>query len=179
MIYFTSDLHLGHTSVLGFQNRPFENIDDMNRALIHNFNSVVKPSDTLYILGDISHRIPESKANELIKRFKGRKILIKGNHDGDYDPSLFEGIYDYLELNYEHMKYVLMHYPLMEWNRSRYNSSIHLHGHIHSDGKYNEENRETGILRYDVGVDSNNYYPVSIDYIRYYFADSIRIRERN
>lgn len=177
-IYFSSDLHLGHRGIIDFQNRPFQSVEEMNRTLIHNFNSVIHANDVLYLLGDVTHRIPESEANGLIKKLKGRKILIRGNHDGDYDPTLFEGIYDYKEFNHEKMKYVLMHYPLMEWNRSRHNSSIHLHGHIHSDGQYNEENRVNGILRYDVGVDANHYYPVSLQYIQQYFAESIRIRER-
>ena len=114
-IYFSSDLHLGHRSVIGFQNRPFENVEEMDNGIIHNFNSVVHRDDILYILGDLSYRIPESQANELIKRINGRKILIRGNHDGHYDKSLFEEIYDYKEFKHEKIKYVLMHYPLMEW----------------------------------------------------------------
>ncbi len=86
-IYFSSDLHLGHRSVIGFQNRPFENVEEMDNGIIHNFNSVVHRDDILYILGDLSYRIPESQANELIKRINGRKILIRGNHDGHYDKS--------------------------------------------------------------------------------------------
>ena len=57
----------------------------------------------------------------------------------------------------------------MEWNRNRHNNSIHLHGHIHSDGQYNQNNRENGIMRYDVGVDANCYAPVSLAHIREYF----------
>ncbi|WP_277293488.1 hypothetical protein [Veillonella montpellierensis] len=60
-----------------------------------------------------------------------------------------------------------------EWNQSRHNSSIHLHGHIQPDGHYNEENRANDILRYYVGVDANHYYPVSLRYIQQYFADAI------
>lgn len=176
-IYFTSDLHLGHRGVIQFQHRPFQDVESMNREIIHNFNSVVHANDMLYILGDVTHRISESEANALIGKIKGRKILIRGNHDVEYDVSLFEDICDYRELNHEKLKYVLMHYPLMEWNRSRHNSSIHLHGHIHSDGRYNEENRANGILRYDVGVDANHYYPVSLRYIQQYFRDAIRIRK--
>ena len=58
----------------------------------------------------------------------------------------------------------LMHYPMLSWPRSHY-GSIMLHGHIHSDGSYNRDNMETGIKRYDVGVDANGYMPVSIKQI--------------
>lgn len=170
-MYFSSDLHLGHRGVIKFNNRPFETLDEMHQTIIHNFNSVIKKTDMLYLLGDIAYRIPMDEANALIAKIKGKKILIRGNHDGEYDPALFEAVYDYKEFNHQKLKYVLMHYPLMEWNRSRHNSSIHLHGHIHSNGAYNEENRKNGILRYDVGVDSHCYYPVSLTYIQSFFRE--------
>ena len=37
---------------------------------------------------------------------------------------------------------------------------------IHSKGDYNLQQKENGILRYDVGVDANNFCPVSIEYIK-------------
>ena len=50
---------------------------------------------------------------------------------------------------------------MMSWPKSRY-GSLHLHGHIHSKGDYNIKQRDAGILRYDVGIDANNYQPVSL-----------------
>lgn len=41
MIYFTSDLHLGHKGIISMQNRPFENVAEMNRTIINNYNSCV------------------------------------------------------------------------------------------------------------------------------------------
>jgi calcineurin-like phosphoesterase family protein len=143
------------------QNRPFENAEEMNEALIKNYNSVVHKDDTVYILGDIAHRIGVTYANELISRLNGKKYLIKGNHDKKFDESLFEEIRDFMTVSINGHYIALMHYPMLSWPRSHY-GSIMLHGHIHSDGKYNKENRENGILRYDVGVDANNYAPVSI-----------------
>lgn len=87
MIYFTSDLHLGHEAVVRMQNRPFANADEMNRVLIENYNSVVHKDDTVYLLGDICFRIGVEKANELIASLKGKKYLIRGNHDKKYDGS--------------------------------------------------------------------------------------------
>ena len=76
MIYFTADLHLGHPAAIKFGNRPFENVEEMDKTLISNFNSIVKPNDTVYILGDIAYRLPVEKTNELIKKLNGKKILI-------------------------------------------------------------------------------------------------------
>ena len=168
MIWFTSDLHLNHRAVVRMCGRPFESVDEMNDILIRNFNECVKNNDTVYILGDLSHRTPVIEVNNFITRLNGKKILCKGNHDKRYDSSLFEGIYDFLEISVHGVNISLMHYPMMSWPKSR-RGSIHLHGHIHSKGDYNLQQRKEGILRYDVGVDANNFYPVSIMEIKEFF----------
>ena len=169
MIWFTSDLHLGHRAAIGMCGRPFETVEEMNETLINNFNHCVKKDDTVYILGDISHRTPVAEVNQLISRLNGKKILCKGNHDKNYDTELFEGIYDFLEVSLNGINISLMHYPMMSWPKSRY-GSLHLHGHIHSKGDYNIEQRDAGILRYDVGIDANNYQPVSLVEIKRFFG---------
>lgn len=54
MDYFISDLHFGHKNVLAFDNRPFDNIEQHDNALIRNWNNAVNIDDDVYILGDIS-----------------------------------------------------------------------------------------------------------------------------
>ena len=76
MIYFTSDLHLGHRGIIRMQDRPFADLKEMNRLLIYNYNAVVGKDDIVYILGDIAHHLPVEDANEMIRKLKGRKILI-------------------------------------------------------------------------------------------------------
>lgn len=165
MIYFTSDLHLGHENVLRFHHRPFADVQEMNRVLITNYNAVVRPEDTVYILGDLAYKISVQDANALIAKLNGKKYLIRGNHDKNYDVSLFEEICDYKDVAACARHFALMHYPIMSW-KQMHRGSIHLHGHIHSEGTdYNQENKNNGIRRYDVGVDANNYYPVSIEKI--------------
>ena len=168
MIYFTSDLHLGHNAVINMQNRPFADADEMDRVLIVNYNSVVHKNDTVYLLGDICFRIGVDRANELIASMNGKKYLIKGNHDKKYDESLFEEVRDFMTISANGMNIALMHYPMLSWPKSRHGSFM-LHGHIHSDGLYNFSNLEAGIKRYDVGVDANGYYPVSLNQIENFF----------
>ena len=50
MIYFTSDLHLGHQGIIKLQNRPFESLEEMNKTLIANYNAMIHRDDTVYIL---------------------------------------------------------------------------------------------------------------------------------
>ena len=85
MIYFTCDLHLGHRGIIEMKNRPFQNVEEMYRILVDNYNEVVHKNDTVYFLGDISHHTPIERVNELLSMMKGKKIHIKGNHDKKYD----------------------------------------------------------------------------------------------
>lgn len=80
MKYYISDLHFDHTNVIKFDNRPFNSVEEMNSALIHNWNSVVKKSDIVYVLGDFCFGNTE-RTNELFNQLNGKIILIRGNHD--------------------------------------------------------------------------------------------------
>ena len=172
MIWLTSDLHLGHEAAIRLSGRPFSNVEEMNRCLVGNYNQLVTGRDTVYILGDLTYRIKEKEANELVSKLNGKKILIRGNHDRvNYDATLFTEICDLKKLRYQHCKFILMHYLLAEWEGKEH-YSIHLHGHIHSKGRYNQENIRRGIRQYDVGVDANYFEPVNLDELVRLFADA-------
>jgi len=169
MIYFTSDLHLGHRGIIAMQDRPFVSVAEMNQVLLANYNTVVHRDDTVYILGDICHHLKLSSANEMIAQMNGKKILITGNHDKKYDESLFREICDFKTTSLNGIYFSLMHYPMLSWPKKN-SGSIHLHGHIHAGEEYNRQNRKEDVFRYDVGVDANNFYPVSVKQIIDFFG---------
>lgn len=185
MIYVTSDTHFLHKNVLGFmeeRGRRWETIEEMEDALIDNINSVVAPNDELYHLGDFSYRKTREEAMALRRRIRCRKVhLIPGNHDKDWTRPEVEGTFIVEPLikilKIDGQKVVLSHYPIADWPGMSH-GSIHLHGHIHSEGSdYNELNRAQGLYRYDVGVDANNFFPVSLEEIFAWF-DGAECRER-
>lgn len=172
MIWFTSDLHLGHKAIVGMAGRPLGGVDEMNEALVSNINEKVAEDDELWILGDATCRVSKAEAEGLLRRIRCRHVhLVRGNHDRDWSGSgVFASVQDYKELKAQGMKLILFHYPIAEWRGFYHDWSVHLHGHIHADASYNEDNRAKGIRAFDVGVDANGYAPVSLDAILAFFG---------
>ena len=168
MIFFTADLHFGHENIIRSAHRPYQTAEDMDMALIGNWNSAVSPADEVYILGDLTLRGPQ-QAMEFLRRLNGRKYLVRGNHDqfadrATFDKTLFQWVRDYHKLFYLGYQFILFHYPIVDWDQ-RHHGAIHLHGHQHNQPGYNIKNAETHLLRYDVGVDANGMSPVSAEQI--------------
>lgn len=164
MIYFTSDLHFYHDKIIRHTHRPFRSVEEMNRALIKRWNDKISSDDEVYILGDVTMKGADL-ASAILYSLKGKKHLIRGNHDHfidepQFDRSIFASVQDYLEMTYLNQKFVLFHYPIVEWNGSG-KGVISLHGHQHNHKEYNVKNQQNKILRYDVGVDANDMAPVS------------------
>ena len=53
MIFYIADWHYNHANILAYDNRPFKTVEEMNTALVERWNSVVTPTDTVYVLGDM------------------------------------------------------------------------------------------------------------------------------
>lgn len=168
MDYFTSDTHFYHLNVIKYCNRPYTSVEQMNEELVQNWNSVVNDSDTVYHLGDVSIEPKDKKTLkqrksllvELLSSLRGKKVLVAGNHDELYGPTykkLFHKVYPYLEIKPSKgvPHFVLFHYPIEGW-AGRNSGSVHLHGHSHGNCKKSKN-------RYDVGVDCNNYVPLSLE----------------
>lgn len=158
-IWFTSDTHFGHANIIRFCNRPFDNIEEMNEALIRNWNECVQPNDDVYHLGDFSfERKPENTA----RRLNGNKHLIKGNHDKRHHLKLIAPFFNWIKDVYElkvdkKIRVWLSHYAHRRWPKSHH-GTIHLYGHSH--GELEDFGKST-----DVGVDAWDYRPVSLETI--------------
>lgn len=170
IIYFTSDLHFCHSNIIKLSKRPFKNVEEMNNTLVQNWNSCISDDDEVYVLGDFSYRGSVQEVNTILKKLKGKKYLIKGNHDGfindkAFDSKAFEWIRDYHILSYKEINLVLFHYPILEW-QGFFGDSLHLYGHVHNSTKDEKQRKRLDILgsrAINVGVDVNDYHPISIE----------------
>ncbi len=136
--FYIADWHYDHINCIRFDNRPYNNISEMNTDLINKWNSVVSNEDTVYILGDMFWCKAE-QAIQVLDQLKGNKILIKGNHDRCHDnkfKSKFIKIVDYLEIDDNGRKVVLCHYPIPCFKNHFY-GWYHLYGHVHTSFEWN------------------------------------------
>jgi calcineurin-like phosphoesterase family protein len=163
MIYFSADQHFGHTNIIKYCERPFENTFQMDKQIIENWNNIITKEDTVYVLGDFSlHSKPEFVYENYIQKLKGNIIFVyeKYTHDKWFDKVYKNNVIkiniatSIHLVNYEGIKIFCTHCPLYTWP-AEYHGSIHLHGHSHGNSA-NKKNR------HDVGVDVNNFKPVSI-----------------
>lgn len=79
---FFSDPHFGHANIIDYCSRPFANVDEMNRALVHNYNQRIGPDDTVVWLGDCFFKGDKDEYRNILAEMAGYKILVLGNHDG-------------------------------------------------------------------------------------------------
>lgn len=165
-IYFTSDTHWGHKNILKYSNRPYKDVDEMNQHLIINWNSRVRPEDTIYHLGDFSF-LDVVGTKKVLDRLQGRIFFCRGNHDQVLEKNKhlqdrFEDVHDYYELKFQKKNgegghIVMSHFAMLVWNKS-HRGSYMLHGHSHGSLKYPHPMR---IM--DVGVDPQKYFPISLE----------------
>ena len=170
MIYFTSDLHLGHKNIVDLCKRPFANVDAMDAVLIDNWNRKVKKNDIVYLTGDVVW--DKKKVAYYMEQLSGKKILVAGNHDSTWIKreeckKYFEEIVLYLEVHLNGHPITMCHYPMLEWRSSREESKRKLgyliHGHIHN--RIADEYRQL-FLQFNAlnaGVDVNDFAPVTFD----------------
>lgn len=175
MKYFTSDLHFGHDNIIKYCNRPADCIDDMNSMLISNWNSVVKKSDEVFVIGDLS--LQDKWMEFVTPKLNGIKNLIIGNHDTCFEKhkkftpakelfykdkgwALFNNILNFKIGNYlvnlNHFPYDDQRYP--DYCLEDLGVPL-LHGHTHSPNIFSKSKKNT--IQIHVGVDAWNYKPVS------------------
>jgi len=195
--YFVADLHFSNAGILYFHPErrnacgvTLEELQEDKKAaiekhdewLINLWNNTVAKCDNVYILGDFCLGNKE-RTEEILKRLKGKKYLVRGNHDKSCNglERYFEWVGDIKEVKFTHNQYEFIdpnetfcveccHYPLLTWNR-RPDGTVNLHGHCH--GTIDEFNSISKELRLDVGLDGSfaNYSLVGIESIYNHFVE--------
>jgi len=177
-IFFTSDNHFHHENIMKFCHRPFETIQEQDQTLIENWNKVVPQDGLVFHLGDFAWGGYQAW-KKVREQLNGEIILIKGNHDLKNGPqsnqqydSLFKLHTQQMKIEIEGRKLYLNHFPFLCYGgtyRDKNGLVFQPFGHCHIS---NVNNRNTGkdfnrcidmlfSTQYDVGVDFNNFTPIS------------------
>lgn len=161
--FLVSDTHFGHVGCTKFLNddcskmRPWDNVEEMDEALVANWNKVVGPKDKVYHLGDV---VINRKALKTLERLNGDKVLIKGNHD------IFHH-HDYLryfrDIRAYHLldKILLAHIPVHPASLERWRGQIHGHLHTYAVMKWG------GIAMQEYCYEDPKYFSVCVERINY------------
>ena len=172
-IFYTSDTHFSSERAWALSKRPFNTVEDMDWKLIENWNRVVHINDTVYHLGDFGSLWP-------LKYLNGKIILIQGNYEKkmiEENPiildqlknSFYEVYQEPILIKNKDTKFILCHEPMSglglykkEILQGKNDKNIFvLFGHIHGRQKI----KKFGL---DVGIDANNYFPISESDILFY-----------
>lgn len=155
MIYFIADTHFSEERIMRYENRPFLDAIEMNNELLMRWNNVVNQNDEVYVLGDFG---AEGQEKVILNQLKGRKYLIKGNHDVKsnqyYRDAGFKEVYDHPIIIKDF--WILSHEPLYVNNNMPY---ANLFGHVHNSPiikTYSDQH-------YCVSVERIRYTPISLD----------------
>jgi len=165
-VFLVSDTHFGHAGVCKFTHpddpevklRPWDNADDMDEAMIRNWNDRVRPNDKVYHLGDV---VINRKALKTLARLNGDKVLIRGNHDifrDDEYREYFRELRAYHVLN----GMILSHIPVHEASLGRF--GVNIHGHLHGSRVKRARgiDYKTGTVLYSNEVDTR-YHCVCVE----------------
>lgn len=161
LVFLVSDLHFGHAKMYslpfrkedGTPVRPFANAEEADEEMISRWNSIVRPSDKVYVLGDIA--IPMSGI-QAFERLNGDKVLIAGNHDWPFEKKLgqyFRSVRAYWKLD----NFVLSHVPIHPDSIRSFDGNIH--GHLHS-GRVTLHNGAIDPRYLCVCVEHTDYQPI-------------------
>lgn len=150
--FFTADTHFFHHAMV--ERRGFKTKEEMNEALIENWNRVISHKDTVFHLGDLSFGNTVDTFS-VINQLNGQIVLVRGNHDKKLKTNIakrFTSIHDLLEIDIQEslctkQRITLCHFAMRVWNRHHYRA-WQLYGHSHG-------NLEPVGLQMDVGIDTH------------------------
>lgn len=178
--FFLGDTHFRHANIIKYCNRPFlkeGDLDDngkwiskeikfqrckeMNEKLIENWNSNIKPKDIVYHVGDFGWFDDKQTLEEFVSRLNGKIELCLGNHDKVWfrETTCFKSVgnpYQGKMVKINNQKIFLFHYACRVWDCSHH-GSWHCFGHSHGFLA------SVPTFSYDVGVDNNEYKPISFE----------------
>lgn len=174
-IFFVSDTHANHANIIKFCNRPFNDVQEMNDEMVKRWNEKVPNDGIVFHLGDFAwggYNVWKNFREQL----NGEIYLIKGNHCLKNMTStakeLFKDTQMQMRIEVEGRKIWLNHFPFLCYSgtyRDTESIEYNLFGHTHLSNHLSRNNgkdcercfNNLFSTQYDVGVDFNEFAPIS------------------
>ncbi len=159
--FLIADTHFGHNAIIAYEQRPFADAAEMDRALIENWNQAVAPDDFVWMLGDFA-LAPAARVREVLAQLHGRKSLVMGNHDrahaaGWWQEAGFDWVSPYPVLFEETL--MLSHEPLYVNANMPY---VNIFGHVHGNPAY----KDVSDHHFCVSCERIGYTPIALEAVR-------------
>lgn len=136
--WFIADTHFNHKNVIDYDHRPFADVSEMENEIVSRWNKRVNNGDIVWMLGDFDFRPNKDTTRSILKRLKGRKFLVKGNHDvksnNFYRECGFEEVYDKPIILKDY--FILSHEPIFITKDMPY---FNIYGHVHNHTAYKDK----------------------------------------
>jgi len=168
-LYVTSDLHLEHSNIIEYCDRPYEDVDQMNADLISNWNNRVEKEDVVIFLGDLVFG-GKDEIVSYIDKLNGNILFIQGNHD-DVDASFPFPVCQSTTIEHSGIEFFCSHYPENVPDGANW---WHLYGHVHNNDLEEYPFISPGNKRINVSTDVTGYGPISMDSIIEYIQEGLR-----
>ena len=154
MNFYISDLNIVHPGVIEFDNRPFADLNEMQKTIIDNWNSRVQKNDTVYIVGDFIW-YKEKEWSFYLEQLCGNKVLVRGNHDpkrfSETTQKFFQDITNFKEVKDTGRHIILCHYPIPFFRTGFLENSYMLYGHVHMTKEYEYLKEMRKVIKGDAG----------------------------
>jgi len=153
--FVISDLHLGHENIITYTSRPFPDAAAMDDVLIRNWNFRVKPTDTVYFLGDLAYGRSSRHPADYLSLLSGVIHCVAGNHDTGLAHTRVR-----IEVTWKGQRFLMVHDPV---DAPPDYPGFVVHGHLHNNQPdefpfLNMEDRRVNVSAEVVG-----YVPLSLD----------------
>jgi calcineurin-like phosphoesterase family protein len=156
---------VSHRNIIAYCNRPFATVSEMNKALIDNWNKVVRKGDKVIMNGDFALS-GKDKIIEIGQQLNGHKTLVLGNHDGaslkTYYDAGFEMVSKYPIVVGEF--FIVSHMPQYIQENGVY---ANIFAHVHTNPMY----KSVSSRSFCVSAERINYTPISFEIIKKQMED--------
>jgi calcineurin-like phosphoesterase family protein len=167
-LFIISDTHFGHPNILTFKKadgsplRSFSCAEEMDDVMVDNWNSVVRPQDKVYHLGDVAM---SKQSIATIARCNGHKRLVRGNHD-DYPTKFYTPYFEEIYATRVIDRLLFSHIPVHPLSIGKHIANVHGHIHAPLQDVY-------GPTYHNVCVEVLDYTPIALEDLKKRIGDKV------